>query len=160
LGSSIGNIQPIYPIQGDLDYNFNHMDVQLVSLFSPFYTPWLRSYPNSIIGLVTPDMLDSITWGTYIFFASFCLLAVAFTYFWIPETRGKVSSIALLLHSLWMVLTRDLQTLEDMDLIFGDTAAHEEKERIKEIEARLRGAHIADVKDDLMKPEDQHIETV
>lgn len=59
-----------------------------------------------------------------------------------------------------MVLTRDLQTLEDMDLIFGDTAAHEEKERIKEIEARLRGAHIADVEDDLMKPEDQHIETV
>jgi hypothetical protein len=31
------------------------------------------------------------------------------------------------------------QTLEDMDLIFGDTAAHEEKKRIKHIEAELRG---------------------
>lgn len=44
----------------------------------------------SIIGLVTPDMLDSISWGTYIFFAAFCLLALAFTFFCIPETRGKV----------------------------------------------------------------------
>jgi hypothetical protein len=35
-------------------------------------------------------MLDTITYGTYIFFAAFCLLAMAFTYFCIPETRGKV----------------------------------------------------------------------
>ncbi|KAJ9490406.1 hypothetical protein VN97_g2840 [Penicillium thymicola] len=75
---------------------------------------------NFIIGLVTPDMLESITWGTYIFFAAFCLLAFAFTFFCIPETRGK--------------------TLEDMDLIFGDTAAHEEKKRIKHIEADI-GLH-------------------
>ncbi|KAE8147789.1 general substrate transporter [Aspergillus avenaceus] len=74
---------------------------------------------NFIIGLITPDMLDSITWGTYIFFAAFCLLALVFTFFCIPETRGK--------------------TLEDMDLIFGDTAAHEEKQRIVQIEAELRG---------------------
>ncbi|GLI76837.1 hypothetical protein PoHVEF18_005115 [Penicillium ochrochloron] len=93
---------------------------------------------NFIIGLVTPDMLDSITWGTYIFFAAFCLLALAFTFFCIPETRGK--------------------TLEDMDLIFGDTAAHEEKERIKHIEAELRGTQI-DEHDD-MKPVDQHKENV
>lgn len=35
-------------------------------------------------------MLDTITYGTYIFFAAFCLLAMAFTFFCIPETRGKV----------------------------------------------------------------------
>ncbi|XHG09325.1 hypothetical protein AWENTII_012394 [Aspergillus wentii] len=74
---------------------------------------------NFIIGLVTPNMLESITWGTYIFFAAFCLIALGFTFFCIPETRGK--------------------TLEDMDLIFGDTAAHEEKQRIVQIEAELRG---------------------
>lgn len=28
-----------------------------------------------------------------------------------------------------------------MDLAFGDTAAHEEQERIKQIEAQLRGVH-------------------
>ncbi|KAL3442745.1 general substrate transporter [Aspergillus insuetus] len=93
---------------------------------------------NFIIGLVTPDMLESITWGTYIFFAAFCLLALAFTFFFIPETRGK--------------------TLEDMDLIFGDTVAHEEKKRIKHIEAQLRGTPIED--DEVLKPVDQHAETV
>lgn len=45
-----------------------------------------------------------------------------------------------------------------MDLIFGDTAAHEEKERIKHIEAELRGTQI-DETDDL-KPTDQHTEHV
>ncbi|GAQ04764.1 probable quinate permease [Aspergillus lentulus] len=79
---------------------------------------------NFIIGLVTPDMLDTITYGTYIFFAAFCLLALAFTFFCIPETRGK--------------------TLEDMDLIFGDTAAHEEKQRIVQIEAELRETQAGD----------------
>jgi hypothetical protein len=29
-----------------------------------------------------------------------------------------------------------------MDLVFGDTAAHEEKERLKQIEAQLRGVRI------------------
>ncbi|KAI3283060.1 hypothetical protein CBS147309_1110 [Penicillium roqueforti] len=91
---------------------------------------------NFIIGLVTPDMLESITWGTYIFFAAFCLLALAFTFFCIPETRGK--------------------TLEDMDLIFGDTAAHEEKKRIKRIEAELRGTPIEE--DDIVKPVGSHVE--
>ncbi|KAL4999855.1 general substrate transporter [Aspergillus recurvatus] len=90
---------------------------------------------NFIIGLVTPDMLDSISWGTYIFFAAFCLLALAFTFFFIPETRGK--------------------TLEDMDLIFGDTAAHEEKTRIKHIEAELHGTRLDDG-DEPLKPVDQH----
>ncbi|KAJ5864690.1 uncharacterized protein N7529_006606 [Penicillium soppii] len=94
---------------------------------------------NFIIGLVTPDMLESITWGTYIFFAAFCLLALGFTFFCIPETRGK--------------------TLEDMDLIFGDTAAHEEKKRIKHIEAELRGTPIEE-DDGFMKPADQHAEHV
>ncbi|EAW09267.1 sugar porter family MFS transporter [Aspergillus clavatus NRRL 1] len=92
---------------------------------------------NFVIGLVTPDMLESITYGTYIFFAAFCLLALAFTFFCIPETRGK--------------------TLEDMDLIFGDTVAHDEKERIVQIEAELRGTRSVD--QDLDKrPFAQHAE--
>ncbi|KAL4961189.1 sugar porter family MFS transporter [Aspergillus stella-maris] len=95
---------------------------------------------NFIIGLVTPDMLDSISWGTYIFFAAFCLLALAFTFFFIPETRGK--------------------TLEDMDLIFGDTAAHEEKKRIKRIEGQLRGTPVVDDDEDLKKDGEEHEEVV
>ena len=44
-----------------------------------------------------------------------------------------------------------------MDLIFGDAAAHEEKKRIKHIEAQLRGTQIEDDDDDL-KPFDQQRE--
>ncbi|KAL1995553.1 hypothetical protein VTN49DRAFT_1740 [Thermomyces lanuginosus] len=94
---------------------------------------------NFIIGLVTPDMLETIKWGTYIFFAAFCLIAFLFTYFFIPETRGK--------------------TLEDMDLIFGDTAAHEEKERIVHIEAQLRGTPLVSderLKEDIIQQEHAH----
>ncbi|KAG5786719.1 hypothetical protein H9Q69_014202 [Fusarium xylarioides] len=72
---------------------------------------------NFIIGLVTPDMLANLGWGTYIFFAAFCLLALLFTYFFVPETRGK--------------------SLEDMDLVFGDTASHEEKARLMEIASSM-----------------------
>lgn len=43
-----------------------------------------------------------------------------------------------------------------MDLIFGDTAAHEEKKRIKHIEAELRGTPIEE--EDLIKPVDAHVE--
>ncbi|EPE25149.1 MFS general substrate transporter [Glarea lozoyensis ATCC 20868] len=82
-------------------------------------TTWMC---NFIIGLVTPDMLAKITWGTYIFFAAFCLIAFAFTYFFVPETCA--------------------QTLEDMDLVFGDTAAHEEKERLRQIEVQLCGVRV------------------
>ena len=73
---------------------------------------------NFIIGLVTPDMLSTIKWGTYIFFAAFCLLAFAFTYFFVPETKGK--------------------SLEDMDLVFGDNAAHIEKAHLVRIAKSLR----------------------
>lgn len=72
---------------------------------------------NFVIGLVTPDMLAAWGWGTYVFFAGFCLLALAFTYFFVPETRGK--------------------SLEDMDEVFGDVAAHEEKARLYAIASEL-----------------------
>ncbi|KAK7919964.1 hypothetical protein PG985_007986 [Apiospora marii] len=77
-------------------------------------TTWMC---NFVIGLVTPGMLDRLGWGTYVFFAAFALLALVFTYFVIPETRGK--------------------SLEDMDAVFGDAAAHEEKARLFEMAARV-----------------------
>lgn len=45
-------------------------------------------------------MLDKIGWGTYIFFAAFCLIAFIFTYLFVPETRGKVRIIFCLLRTL------------------------------------------------------------
>lgn len=90
---------------------------------------------NFVIGLVTPLMLSAITYGTYLFFAAFCLLALAFVYFGVPETQGKM--------------------LEDMDLVFGDKEAYEEKERVKGVEARLRGV---DVRGRVEKGEVEHLE--
>lgn len=46
-----------------------------------------------------------------------CLIALVFVYFMVPETKGK--------------------SLEDMDVAFGDTAAHEEKARLFNIAATL-----------------------
>ncbi|KAK7207551.1 putative MFS sugar transporter [Myxozyma melibiosi] len=79
---------------------------------------------NFIIGLVSPRMLESITYGTYIFFAIFCLLAFFFTLFVIPETRGK--------------------SLEEMDLAFNDNTAHEDKQRIIMITSTLEEEFFGD----------------
>lgn len=77
-------------------------------------TTWMS---NFIIGLCTPKMLDTIQWGTYIFFAAFALIAFVFVWFFVPETKGR--------------------SLEDMDEIFGDAAAHEEKARLYDIASTL-----------------------
>jgi hypothetical protein len=73
---------------------------------------------NFIIGLVTPSMLAKLGFGTYVFFAAFCLIAFFFTWFCVPETKGR--------------------SLEDMDAVFGDTAAHEEKLHLFRIATELR----------------------
>jgi MFS family permease len=54
---------------------------------------------NFIIAFITPPMLSSITWGTYIFFCTWCALGGLFILFFFPETKGK--------------------TLEEMDVVFG-----------------------------------------
>ncbi|CAJ2504395.1 Uu.00g117890.m01.CDS01 [Anthostomella pinea] len=63
---------------------------------------------NFVIGLVTPLMLEAIGWGTYIFFAA---LSAGL------RTRGR--------------------SLEGMDAVFGDTAAHEEKARLFDIASSM-----------------------
>ncbi|KAF5699772.1 quinate transport [Fusarium mundagurra] len=66
-------------------------------------TVWLF---NFIVGVATPPMIESIGFGVYIFFGSWCFLAGAWAFFLVPETKGK--------------------TLEQMDEVFGDNAAQEE----------------------------------
>lgn len=58
---------------------------------------WLA---NFTVGIATPPMLEDIKFGTYIFFAVFCLLAGFWALIFVPETKGK--------------------TLEEIDLLFGD----------------------------------------
>ena len=74
---------------------------------------------NFIIGLTTRDMLDSMKYGTYIFFASFCAIGGAFVYFYVPETKDK--------------------TLEELDIYFGGKAdiAAADQARIQRINESL-----------------------
>ncbi|KAF9873984.1 MFS monosaccharide transporter [Colletotrichum karsti] len=55
---------------------------------------------NFIIGLITPPLIQNTGFGTYVFFAVFCLLSLVWVWFCVPETMGK--------------------TLEQMDEVFGD----------------------------------------
>ncbi|KDN70683.1 hypothetical protein CSUB01_11133 [Colletotrichum sublineola] len=69
---------------------------------------------NFIVGQVTPDMLTSITYGTYILFGILTYLGAAFVWFFVPETKRL--------------------SLEEMDLVFGsEGAAAADFERMEEI---------------------------
>ncbi|RPA96726.1 general substrate transporter [Choiromyces venosus 120613-1] len=69
---------------------------------------------NFTIGPVTPDMLERMKWGTYVFFGIFTMLGAGFILFLVPETK--------------------LLSLEEMDVIFGSEGiAAAEVERQAEI---------------------------
>lgn len=65
-------------------------------------------------------MLDSMKYGTYIFFAAFCLIGGTFVYFFVPETKDK--------------------TLEELDIYFGGDEtgiAAADRARMQRINAQL-----------------------
>jgi hypothetical protein len=73
---------------------------------------------NFIVGQVTPDMLRSMTYGTYIFFGLLTFMGAAFIWLIVPETKGL--------------------SLEEMDLLFGSPGvAEKEKERWREVHAEV-----------------------
>ncbi|EFX04231.1 sugar transporter [Grosmannia clavigera kw1407] len=75
---------------------------------------------NFVIGLTTKDMLKSMRYGTYIFFAAFCAIGAAFVWQFVPETKDK--------------------TLEELDVYFGGDAggiAVKDQERMARINASL-----------------------
>lgn len=81
---------------------------------------WLA---NFIIGVIVPTMIEEAGFGTYVFFAIWCLLAAVWAYFLVPETKGR--------------------TLEQMDEVFGDGSAQEEQEILAEV-VRSGGVRRAD----------------
>lgn len=70
-----------------------------------------------VVGQVTPNMLDKLKFGTYLFFAAFCLLMFLWVLFFVPETRYR--------------------SLEEMDLVFGDYSGAVDRERMQEIMAEV-----------------------
>ncbi|KAI9763034.1 MAG: hypothetical protein M4579_000097 [Chaenotheca gracillima] len=86
---------------------------------------------NFIIGLTTRDMIDSMKFGTYIFFAFFSGMGGLFVWYFCPETKNK--------------------TLEELDVFFGgdmDSIAAADKARMQSINERL-GLVGAEVVEDL-----------
>ncbi|KAL0934976.1 high-affinity glucose [Colletotrichum truncatum] len=79
-------------------------------------TVWLC---NFIVGVATPPMMDQLGFGTYVFFGAWCFIASVWAFYLVPETKGK--------------------TLEQMDEVFKDTSAQEEKEIIRQQIAASRG---------------------
>ncbi|KAJ5822966.1 General substrate transporter [Penicillium robsamsonii] len=75
---------------------------------------WLN---NFIIGLITPPLVQDTGYGAYVFFAVFCILAGMWTYFFVPETKGR--------------------TLEQMDHVFKDNSSEEENAKRRVIENEL-----------------------
>lgn len=63
-------------------------------------------FNNFIIGLITPPMIQGTGYGTFIFFGGFATFSGVYTWFFVPETKGR--------------------TLEDMDKVFHSHTAQEE----------------------------------
>ncbi|PYH44565.1 sugar porter family MFS transporter [Aspergillus saccharolyticus JOP 1030-1] len=85
---------------------------------------------NFVIGLTTKDMLNSMKYGTYIFFAIFSGLGGAFIWYFSPETKDK--------------------TLEELDVFFGgnmDSIAEADRRRMEAIYERLGLAGVEKVED-------------
>ncbi|KAF1913131.1 general substrate transporter [Ampelomyces quisqualis] len=81
---------------------------------------------NFIIGQITPDLLERITYGTYILFGLIIILGAVFIWFFVPETKRL--------------------TLEEMDTIFGsEGAALKDQERMAEINNELGLTQLASV---------------
>ncbi|SPJ70319.1 related to quinate transport protein [Fusarium torulosum] len=73
---------------------------------------------NFIVGQVTPEMLDGITYGTYILFGLLTWIGAAFIWFVVPETKRL--------------------SLEEMDTIFGsEGTALADNERMAEINREI-----------------------
>ncbi|KAJ6078597.1 hypothetical protein N7467_008350 [Penicillium canescens] len=77
-------------------------------------TNWLT---NFIVALITPRMLQSITFGTFYFFLAFCVILFVWVMFFVPETKGV--------------------PIEEMDKIFGGNQGQADMQRITEIRNRL-----------------------
>ncbi|GLB02163.1 hypothetical protein AtubIFM57258_003504 [Aspergillus tubingensis] len=73
---------------------------------------WLA---NFIIGVVVPEMLLKLGWGTYLFFGIFCVAAAVFSWFLVPETSNK--------------------SLEQVAAVFGDELIDEERN----LQSRIAG---------------------
>ncbi|KAJ5231658.1 uncharacterized protein N7469_006246 [Penicillium citrinum] len=93
---------------------------------------------NFIVALITPLMLESITFGTFYFFLVFWLILGGWTYFCVPETKNV--------------------PIEEMDKLFRGNEGEGDLQRIAGIRAQL-GMDSASLKHDLLQEQSsEHVE--
>ncbi|KAJ6026498.1 uncharacterized protein N7446_004904 [Penicillium canescens] len=73
------------------------------------FSNWIN---NFAIAFFVPPMLQAWEWGTYIFFAGFLLVGIAWVWFFLPETKGA--------------------SLEEMDRVFKSNAGEADAELLRE----------------------------
>lgn len=81
------------------------------------YATMSNWFNNFVIGLITPPLVQNTGYGTYIFFCTFCCLALVWVWFVVPETNGR--------------------TLEQMDDVFNDNTGEAEAARRARIEGEM-----------------------
>lgn len=47
----------------------------------------MLTFPRKVVGQVTPDMLESIGYGTFVLFGLLTFLGAGFIWFYVPETK-------------------------------------------------------------------------
>ncbi|KAI1289021.1 sugar transporter [Xylaria venustula] len=102
-------------------------------------TNWLT---NFIVALITPRLLNTITFGTFYLFFGFCVILFIWVFFWVPETKGV--------------------PIEEMDRLFGGNTGVGDAQRISEIREQLHLSEaIADVSetDKMQDVSAFHVET-
>lgn len=72
---------------------------------------------NFVIAFMVPPMLQSLTWGTDIFFCVWTVLGGLFIWFLVPETKGK--------------------TLEEMNAVFGSHTTSDELVALAEVQQEV-----------------------
>jgi hypothetical protein len=72
--------------------------------------------------VITPPLVQETGYGAYVFFGMFCLLALVWTYVFVPETAGR--------------------TLEQMDLVFKDASGERDEIRRRAIMDEIISARV------------------
>ncbi|KAL1407091.1 hypothetical protein Q8F55_006504 [Vanrija albida] len=101
-------------------------------------TNWFGTF---IIGVITPVMMDSIGFGTFLFFASVATLAQVWVYFCVPETKGV--------------------TLEQMDKLFHSHSSVEDAQNVEQLIGMIcNDRHSANGSSDDLKGEETRVEKI